>query len=186
MVSHFDADCKERIQLKRPRSGFRSPTARMNVKPRARVCFDLIFLCSAVGILVHHVLHIWETQLSEGRRSPDHWEVLFLGGRHLGAFVPSRSISSAINRFIWPSSAMPPRILAAAISAFADSAHENNRCHWLPRFALLSRLPWFPFRARRRLQCQGQPPTRCEGTIHPRGDLRQTLEPHAVSGPSIR
>ena len=76
MVSHFDADCKERVQLKRPGSGFRSPTARMNYKPWARVCLDLIFLCSAVGILVHHVLHIWETQLSEGRRSQD---LLWLG-----------------------------------------------------------------------------------------------------------
>ena len=32
---------------------------------------------------------------------------------------------------------------------------------------------------------KGKAPTRCEGTIHPRGDLRQTLELHAVSGPSI-
>ena len=53
----------------------------------------LIFLCSAVGILVHHVLHIWETQLSEGRRSPDHWEILFLVGRLLGAFVTPSALS---------------------------------------------------------------------------------------------
>ena len=95
------------------------------------------------------------------------WEILFLVGRHLGAFVPSRSISSAINRFIWPSCAMPPRILAAAISAFADSAHESNRCHWLPRFALLSRLPWFRFRAPRRLQCQGQSSHKVRGDNPP-------------------
>ena len=88
-------------------------------------------------------------------------------GAILAHLSPSRSVSSAINRFRWPSSAMPPRILAAAISAFADSAYENNRCHWLPRPALLSRLPWFRFRARRRLQCQGQSSHKVRGDNPP-------------------
>ena len=147
----------------------------------------LIFLCSAVGILVHHVLHIWETQLSEGRRSPDHWEILFLVGRLLGAFVtPLRSISLAINQFRWPSCAMPPRTLAAAISAFADSAHESNRCHWFPDLLCCHGCHVFASVHGGACSAKGKAPTRCEGTIHPRGDLRQTLEPHAHSGPSIR
>ena len=99
----------------------------MNYKPWARACLDLIFLCSAVGILAHHVLHIWETQLSEGRRSPDHWEILLLGGRHLGALVTTSALSHRRSISLYGLRVQcHPGSYAAATSAFAESAYENN------------------------------------------------------------
>ena len=138
-----------------------------------------------MGILVHHVLHIWETQLSEGRRSPDHWEVLFLGGRHLGAFVPSRSISSAINRFIWPSSAMPPGSLPRRSQHSRTVPTKIIDAIGSPDLLCCRGCHGFASMYGGACSAKGKAPTKGEGTIHPRGDLRQTLELHAVSGPSI-